>query len=144
MSIPAFNARGELPPGEHEATMEEVEARFGVSNGQRKRLMRGLKAACDNLRLARVKTVWIDGSFITDKYAPNDIDGCWEYNPDVIMRVLDRVFLSTSRAEMKAKYGVDFFSSAFNEASTGLPFPRFFQVNREGETKGIIKIKIGA
>lgn len=143
MSIPALNKRGELPPGEHEATMEEVEMRFGVSNGQRKKLMRGLKAACENFWIARVNAIWIDGSFITDKYAPNDIDGCWEYNPDVVVRLLDPVFLSHSRRDMKAKYGLDFFSNILTEGATGLPFPAFFQRNRDGEAKGIIKIKIG-
>ena len=29
------------------------------------------------------------------------------------------------------------------EAESGLPFPEFFQVNREGEPKGIIVIRLG-
>ena len=81
---------------------------FGLSTHQHQKLMKGLRAAASNFEKAGVKTLWINGSFITRKLDPNDIDGCWEYTSKVNTKVLDPVFLRT-RKEMKAKYGLDFF-----------------------------------
>ena len=142
MDIPALQENGELPPGEYPATVNDVEAVFGSSTGRRKLLMRGLRAAIANFELSGVRTLWINGSFTTDKNEPNDIEGCWEYTSDIDIKRLDPVF-SGSRKAMKEKYGLDFFISNIAEAESGLPFPEFFQVNREGEPKGIIVISLG-
>jgi hypothetical protein len=73
--IPAPNAIGELPPGMHLATLAEVEAVF-VTTPRRRRLFEGLRLAIQNLHAAGVRRVFIDGSFVTTKADPNDIDGC--------------------------------------------------------------------
>ncbi len=142
MSIPKLQGNSELPAGEHQATLEEVELVYGTSTDRRKALMKGLRDAAFNLETAGVRTIWINGSFVTSKKEPNDIDGCWEYNTSVDIKILDPVFLG-NRAEMKKKYGLDFFIANYIEAGSGLPFPKFFQKNREGEPKGIIVIKLG-
>lgn len=142
MSIPALQINGELPPGEYYASLDEVEAVYGCSTDRRKLLMQGLREAASNFELSGVRTLWIDGSFITDKEEPNDIDGCWEYMPVVDMKKLDPVFLG-SRKVMKNKYGLDFFIANIIEARSGLPFPKFFQVNRGGDPKGIIVVTLG-
>jgi len=36
--------------------------------------------ALENLSSAGVRRIWINGSFITDKDEPEDVDGCWEYD----------------------------------------------------------------
>ena len=141
MTIPLFNGNGELVAGEHHATLKEIEKDFGLSSERRKNLMRGLCNAVSNLKKAGVKTIWVDGSFITDKVEPNDIDGCWEYTNSVDHKVLDKVFLG-SREKMKKKYGLDFFISNIIEGGSNLPFPKFFQVNREGKAKGILGVKL--
>jgi hypothetical protein len=53
---------------------------------------------------------------------------------------LDPVFLAESRTPMKEKYGVEFFPTFVIEGSSGLPFPKFFQVNRDGDRKGILVV----
>jgi len=142
MSIPALLENGELPPGEHHATLDEVEATYGSSSERRKLLMKGLRKASSNLELSGVSMLWVDGSFITGKEEPNDIDGCWEYTSAVDVNKLDPFFLG-SRDKIKNKYGLDFFIANIIEAGSGLPFPEFFQVNRNGEAKGIIIITLG-
>jgi len=142
MPLPDFNEAGELPPGEHEATLDEIEQRFGRANARRRRLMDGLRRAAANLADAKVRKIWVDGSFITNKATPNDIDGVWDSRPGVDYAVLDPVFLGT-RAEMKEKYGLDFFPNVI-EAGSGKPFPAFFQTNSLLEPKGIVVVKLGA
>ena len=140
MRIPPFNEAGELPPGEHVTSLAAVKRRFGRSSAQRQKLMRGLEAAVENLRAAGVRRLWIDGSFVTRKPAPNDVDGCWEYSEEVDLEALNPVFLLESRGPMKIKYGIEFFPASTVEADSGLPFPAFFQVNRDGEPKGILVV----
>ena len=142
MSIPKLQANSELPRGEHLASLDEVEAVYGSSNERRKMLMQGLRDASNNLEAAGVKTIWLNGSFITGKKEPNDIDGCWEYHNLIDIKILDPIFLG-SRIEMKKKYGLDFFIANIIEAGSGLPFPQFFQKNRDGDPKGIIVVKLG-
>ena len=142
MGIPKIQSNDELPAGEHLASLQEIELIYGSSSGRRKELMKGLYEATDNLEAAGVKTIWIDGSFVTSKKEPNDIDGCWEYTPSVDINMLDPIFLG-GRAEMKKKYGLDFFIANYIEAKSGLPFPKFFQKNRDGDPKGIILVNLG-
>ncbi len=68
--IPPPNASGELPPGIHRASLEEVEAVFATTP-RRRTLFAGLQRAVHNLRAAGVRHVFIDGSFITTKADPN-------------------------------------------------------------------------
>ena len=144
MPIPDFNAKGELPAGEHNATLDDIEVRYGRASRRRKALMNGLRQAADKLAKAGVKTIWVNGSFITAKENPNDIDGCWAYNDAVDIRALEDDFLSLdSRRIVKNRYGLDFFIAQLIEADSGKPFPLFFQVNRDGEAKGIVVVDLG-
>ena len=141
--IPAPNAIGELPPGMHLATLAEVEAVF-VTTPRRRRLFEGLRRALQNLHAAGVRRVFIDGSFVTTKADPNDVDGCWEWTEEVHLDLLDPVLLDFTQARqaMRDKYGVDFFLVIWVEAGSGLTFLDFFQRNRADELKGIIQLDL--
>ena len=75
MSLPPFNAGGDLPPGIHRGTIAETLERFATGSAQRRvvglRLERvfALLAACGHLSRAI-----IFGSFVSDKEVPNDLD----------------------------------------------------------------------
>jgi hypothetical protein len=141
--IPAPNAIGELPPGMHLATLEEIEAVF-ITTPRRRRLFEGLRRAIQNLHAAGVRRVFIDGSFVTTKADPNDVDGCWEWTEEVHLDLLDPVLLDFTQARraMRDKYGVDFFLATWVEAGSGLTFLDFFQRNRADELKGIIQLDL--
>jgi hypothetical protein len=141
--IPAPNTIGELPPGMHTATLAEVEAVF-VTTPRRRDLFEGLRRAVQNLSAAGVRRVFIDGSFVTTKADPNDIDGCWEWTEDVHLDQLDPVFLdfTQGRRAMREQYGVDFFLATWVEAGSGLTFLDFFQRNRADDPKGIVQLDL--
>jgi hypothetical protein len=88
--------------------------------------------------------VFIDGSFVTTKADPNDVDGCWEWTEEVHLDLLDPVFLDFTQVRwaMRDKYGVDFFLATWVEAGSGLTFLDFFQRNRADELKGIIQLDL--
>lgn len=75
MSLPEFNEHGDLPPGIHKATLNEILSRFGSDSTTRKvlglRLKRIYQIALDTGHLARFI---IFSSFITEKADPNDVD----------------------------------------------------------------------
>lgn len=72
--LPDFDEFGNLPPGIHPATIEEIILRFGIGSPERdvegQELLEFVKWA----RLAGVRRLIIDGSFVTAKEASNDVD----------------------------------------------------------------------
>ena len=74
--VPQFDADGLLPMGIHRTTWDEVAATFR-NTPWRRRPLGGVEMAIDGLRRAGCLTVYIDGSFVTDKNVPNDFDACW-------------------------------------------------------------------
>jgi len=141
--IPQFTADGLLPQGVHPATLEEVLERFG-DNERRQQLLRGLSEALHLLRSAGCRRIYINGSFVTAKERPNDIDVCWDINgvdPDA----LDPVFFDfdDGRAAQKARFGVEFFPAQIPEGLTGKTFLEFFQIDKQtGEPKGILVLEL--
>lgn len=141
--IPDFTAYGLLPEGVHPATLEEVLDRFG-GNERRDKLLTGLAEALRLLRAAGCRRVYINGSFVTSKEMPNDIDACWDIT-GVDADALDPVFFEfdNGRAAQKARFGAEFFPAQVPEGITGKAFLDFFQVDRQtGEPKGIIEIEL--
>lgn len=72
--IPEFNDEGYLPPGIHQATSEEIAARFGREPELRQNQIESLIWLLDLCKRVGVQRLIINGSFITDKWEPNDID----------------------------------------------------------------------
>ena len=129
-----------LPRGLHDATLDEVEARF-TSNQRRRHLFKGLRKACKALRKAGCRVIYLDGSFVTEKPYPNDYDVCWELD-NVNDKSLDRVFLdfSDGRKSQKDKFYGEFFPTSFN-ADGVHTFLDFFRIDKEtGSEKGIVRI----
>lgn len=149
MSIPTLTTGGELPPGIHMATLEEVDAIFGTANERRQMLMKGLKKALALLEKGNVSKVFIDGSFVSDKDEPNDIDGCWSTISADASKLdsrfwdfKDEVDFQNKRLSLKQEFGIDFFIAEISEGDSGRPFPEFFQTNRDGGAKGIIEVRL--
>jgi hypothetical protein len=101
--IPAFDENGNLPPGVHRVTLEDIRERLAW-NPRRTALFEGLSGALANLKEAGCRRVWVNGSYVTSKAEPNDVDGRWDF-AGVDPAKLDPVFLDRAppRARMKAK-----------------------------------------
>ena len=76
--IPRWSTNGDLPPGVHFATWPELEDRLAF-NSRRHRMLAGFRQACEELRKAGCRLVYLDGSFVTRKQRPGDFDACWEF-----------------------------------------------------------------
>jgi hypothetical protein len=142
--IPGWLSNGDLPRGVHFATWQEIENRLGF-NPRRQRVMAGFRLACEELRKAGCRLVYLNGSFATRKEHPGDFDACWDVQ-DVDENKLDPVFLdfSRGRAAQKQRFLGEFFPAQLPEGATGRAFVDFFQVNKvTGRPKGILAIRLG-
>jgi hypothetical protein len=77
MPIPTLNTNGLLPEGVHICTLDEVRLRFGrfAANDRRVKLFERLAELINELRSSGMfVAVVVDGSFVTAKPAPEDID----------------------------------------------------------------------
>src|SRR5438552_18659771 len=77
MPIPELNAGGYLPPGIHDATLEEVGAVFGGFQRTERRILlfqRLCQYVAQLRSLGNAEEVLIDGSFASAKADPGDID----------------------------------------------------------------------
>jgi hypothetical protein len=130
MSIPSLTPDGLLPPGVHVTDLPEVGRAFGSSNPRRAALFQKLEqfiAVAETFAL--FKAVFIDGSFVTDKDAPGDIDAVLELPRTDLAKVLahpKRLALLDSAA-VKATYEVHLFMQPTPPVPPQLDMAAFFQ-----------------
>ena len=140
--IPPSLPNGNLPPGIHEATWQEVAHCFGT-NPHRQALLDGLFQARQNLKHAGCAKVYLNGSFVTYKEHPGDFDAAWEtcgVNPDLLHPAL-RDFSNSRRAQKQTYRGELFYADAAADEH-GRTFIEFFQTDRERNPKGIVAIDL--
>ena len=143
--IPEFESNGQLPPGVHEASWEELETKCAC-NSQRKRLFAGLKRAARALKGAGCERLYLDGSFVTKKNVPADFDGCWSVK-GVDPLKLDPVLLefANGRAAQKSKFFGELFPADLTEGNSGKTWLDFFQLDKDtGVPKGVVTIDLKA
>ena len=132
-----------LPPGIHQAGLDDVEAIF-ATNAWRRDLFDGLVDAAGRLRSAHCPTIYLDGSYVTGKPKPRDFDACWD--PTGVDRTkLDPVFLDfeNGRVVQKAAFKGEFFPSSARSTDISGTFLEFFQLDRfTGKKKGIVSISL--
>ena len=103
--IPDFIEGGILPPGIHEANIDEITQRYGGVNSlkslRRLKLIKSLKEFLQFIKSYAIE-IYIDGSFITSKLSPNDVDvfvvlsASFYQNGQAMLRLAD--FLSLSKS----------------------------------------------
>ena len=133
-----------LPPGIHEASLDEIRMRFGT-NRQREELFMGFTRGYRVLRDAGSQQIYLDGSFVTEKPNPEDYDCCWDM-AGVDVEKLDPVLLdfSDKRAAQKRKYQGEFFPSSFQAAPCEFFLDYFRKDKYTGQAKGILRVQSAA
>lgn len=148
--IPVFDpATGGLPPGDHQATLEEISKRLGFTP-RRRWLLKGLRSAVDAFWAAGIEEIYIDGSFCTEKPDPGDIDGYWVEPDDAVYDRIDPYWIDFEmipvpqegkwKWRMWTELGVEFFIHPAMQASPDRGFPEFFRQGRDGQSRGVIRV----
>src|SRR5947209_14583401 len=73
-NLPPFRSDGYLPEGVYVCSEAEVIFRFGSSGRRRRRLVRRLRRWIELGRQVGARRLLVDGSFVTAKEEPGDID----------------------------------------------------------------------
>jgi len=72
--LPPFDESGNLPPGIHRCSVEELATRFGKGSPERETEISELLQFIAAAKNAGVRRLMVNGSFVTAKPAPNDLD----------------------------------------------------------------------
>lgn len=140
-SIPDFRSDGYLPEGLHMATLAEVTFRFGAARGRRRRLVFRLRHWVELAREVRALRFLVDGSFVTAKQEPGDVDAVILLPADFSIQVqegyepaieLENILLSRQPEELFAA----------EDGQDWLEWLTFFSRTREvdGRRKGLVEI----
>ena len=146
MSLPAFNEDGDLPPGVHRATLEEILDRFGQGSIQRRavagRLDRIYQLVSATGHLARFV---VFGSFVTAEEEPNDVDVVMLMEDTFdLASVKDEAALVFQHMEADAHFGASVFWTRRSGAIGGeQAMFEYWQIRREGGQRGIVEIIAG-
>ena len=145
---------GLLMPGEYKMSFEEFEKTF-VYNYKRRSIFIGFKKLLVILKEIDCDFIYVDGSFVTLKTLPGDIDVCWNMNNKKEMREIQIYKLfeicpqlfnindQKNREFVETEFCADVFPANSIESECGLMFKDFFQIDKETELpKGIIIISL--
>jgi len=130
--IPNFNDEGYLPLGIHRATLEEIAARFGQESEVRQVQMESLRWLVDLAWRTGVQRIVVNGSFVTDKLEPNDVDCVLLIGPD---------FPRDATAEAELLSGLPFVNMELVDMEAFLQFTeKTFATDRNLVPKGMVEV----
>jgi hypothetical protein len=148
MPIPAINAKGFLPAGIFECTLPEMRQRFGgfQKSDQRLRLFARLEELFQAMqRSGLFESLLVDGSFVTAKPVPNDIDlvAVLKRGHDFERDLPMSEYALVSRSLLRRRFGFDVMVA---ESASPLykTYVEFFSRVREmpDATKGLLRVNL--
>ena len=80
--LPPFDDFGNLPPGIHACSVEDLIGRFGSGSEERQAQINELLQFIEAAKTAGVRRLMVNCSFVTGKLAPNDVDVVFLPGPD--------------------------------------------------------------
>jgi hypothetical protein len=131
--LPSFDEYGNLPPGIHPARIEEIVGRFGHGSVEREVEIRELAELTVWAREHGVRRLIVNGSFVTDKAQPNDVD----------VVILPRISDSGGETPMDLEPSVWPFLQilvAADDADLDRWATDDFGTDREGRHKGVVEV----
>ena len=132
--IPDFDEQGYLPAGVHLASLDEIEARFGRQSEIRRVQMESLRWLVELARKTGVQRLVINGSFVTERLEPNDVD-C------VLLTGMD--FSRDRAAEREILVGLPFLEiDLVKQESFDFLVERVFATDRRQILKGVVEVKL--
>jgi hypothetical protein len=133
--LPSFNELGYLPGGIHPCDLEEVIARFGIGSPEREVETQELVDFVAWARRAGIERLIVNGSFVTAKIAPNDID-------IVVLPGVDYPMDELPYSQQEARWPFLQIFVAFDEADLNSWSLRDFGTDRNRIVKGVVEVKL--
>jgi hypothetical protein len=143
--IPEFDiSTGNLPVGDHEASWDEMSTVLGFTF-RRRELLVDLHAVLRDLSIRGVRKVWIDGSFVTMKERPKDVDVVY-LPPFGADPTTWGTLAPQNRAVLAKARRVDLWPYPSPQPRLGKPaitIRDFFAEDRDGIVKGLVTLDLG-
>lgn len=141
--IPAFRADGYLPEGLHAASGAAVTFRFGAFGARRRRLALRLRRWIELARQVGARRLLVDGSFVTAKEEPNDIDAVVLLPLDFERQIAAGIEPALELEQMLLTRHPEEIFAAEDEADWS-EWVEFFSRTREadGRRKGLVEIRL--
>lgn len=146
--IPTFNDYGCLPEGIYDCTMDEAAERFGVfqSSDRRPRLWARFTEFIRQVKgCGFVETVIVDGSFVTSKPNPSDIDLVLVVatSHDFSADLTPAHYSLLAQRRVRRRFGFDIVVVKNGSENLELAVAFFQQVKqRPSVKKGILRIRL--
>ena len=137
MPFPEFTADGGLPTGIYRGTADEIVERFCRNSERRQYLEKPLRLLVQIAIDAEAIALYLNGSFVTDKQSPRDIDG---------VVVLPDAFDTTGELAQRLRqlhrdYGLDIERVAAHDIEErDYLLKDFFGTDREGKARGLVEV----
>ncbi len=145
MTLPDFDEEsGYLPGGTHDASMSEVAERYAY-NFRRREILKGLQHVLELLAARGVQQVWLDGSFVTNKQRPSDVDVIYVPPPGADTSAWDWVS-PARRPDLKKHHRVDLWQFPSPQPPKKFPvghtltIKQFFESDADDLPKGIVNL----
>lgn len=134
-----------MPEGLYDTSLSEIRQELGFS-GHRIALINGLERFLDYLeRLQVVESVVIDGSFVTAKQEPHDVDLLVVPLSDVVSAPAFTQLaleLDQSREELKEQFLCDPYLVDGSETEIYRQRLSFFSTDRAGNVRGLLRLRM--
>ena len=139
----SFNNDGVLPEGVHEIDLNGFKELFGFNYKRRDMIDQGLIPFLKELTPFNVQKIFLDGSFVTQKENPGDIDG---YVVTDSTRPLFE-FVACNSERWREKYRIDLFAALSDIPGDGSEdyWQQFFSNTSSDvpKKKGFVALNIG-
>jgi hypothetical protein len=133
--LPSFNELGYLPGGIHLCELEEVIERFGVGSPEREVETQELIDFVAWARRAGIERLIVNGSFVTAKIAPNDVDM-------VVLPGVNYPARELPYSQQEARWPFLQIFIAIDDADLNSWSLRDFGTDRNRMVKGVVEIKL--
>jgi len=144
MSLPEFNASGDLPPGIYRATLNNIIRRFGSVGGQREACTLRLSHVYELAkRTGHLQRFVIFGSYVTAEGNPNDIDVVLVMDDGFRLEMCPIESLGLfDHAVAQARYGASIFwlRPGLLVGGSVEDFIAYWQLKRDGSKRGIVEV----
>jgi hypothetical protein len=141
--IPAFRPDGYLPEGLHPASEAELTFRFGAATARRRRLALRVRRWINLARQVHARRLLVDGSYVTDKPDPNDVDAVVLLPADFQRQIEQGVEAALELEQMLLTRQPEELFAAEDDADWDEWFA-FFSRTREpdGRRKGLVEVEL--
>jgi hypothetical protein len=143
--LPSFNERGDLPPGVHPVSWQELAERFGSGTEARRRALAKLKHLHELAsRTGKLARFLVFGSFASTSPAPRDVDLALVMAADFKLEHAPRECQTLfAHADADARFGASVFWVREGMLPEALwrDFVDVWQTRRDGHKRGMIEIK---